>query len=140
MKTTIYNQGDIDREITAATKAAELRASIEKHAEDLRRQQLSDLGKSYGVTQLANEAIRDDISVERFRNDAVIRTLEQERDALQNSIDNGTRAPARNAMLGGIPGKEDRLLDRLSEAQQRNDPQAKYEAIQALRKNREENK
>jgi hypothetical protein len=140
MKTQIFNQADIDREIAAATKAADIRADAEQKAETLRRKQLSDLGKTYGVMQLANEAIRDDITVEEFRNTTIIKQLEQQRDALQNAIDTGTRTPARNAMLGAIPGKEDRLLDRLNEAQQRNDPAAKYRAIQALRKNREANK
>ena len=137
MKSQIFNQADIDREIAAATKAADIRADAEQKAETLRRKQLSDLGKTYGVMQLANEAIRDYISVERFRNDAVILTLEHQRDALQNSIDTGTRTPARNAMLGGIPDKADRLLDQLNEARERNDPKAKYRAIEALRKNRE---
>mgnify|MGYP007114323673 CR=1 FL=1 len=138
MKSQIFNQADIDREIAAATKAADIRADAEQKAETLRRKQLSDLGKTYGVMNECNQAIADDITVEEFRNTTIIKQLEQQRDALQNAIDTGTRTPARNAMLGGIPGKEDRLLDALNEAQQRNDPQAKYRAIEALRKNREE--
>ena len=49
MKSQIFNQADIDREIAAATKAADIRADAEQKAETLRRKQLSDLGKTYGV-------------------------------------------------------------------------------------------
>jgi hypothetical protein len=138
MKT--YSQAEYDREVEAQTKAArkaaDLRADAEREAETLRRKQISDIGREYGILQAANEAICDDLSVETFRNDAVIRSLEAERDTLASAISNGTRTPARGALHGGIPGKEDRLLDDYNRAKQRNDPSAKYQAIQALRKNR----
>jgi hypothetical protein len=139
MKT--YSPAEYNREVEAQTKAArkaaDLRAAAEREAEDLRRKQISAIGREYGILQAANEAICDDLSVEAFRNSAVIEQLESQRDALQAAVDSGTRAPARGALHGGIPGKEDRLLDALSEAQKRNDPSAKYRAIAALRKNRE---
>lgn len=136
MKT--YSQAEYAREfesqIAAARKAADLRATAEREAETLRRKQISAIGREYGILQAANEAIRDDISVETFRNDSVIRSLEAERDALASAVNSGTKAPVgRNALLNGIPAKNDRLLDSYLEAAEAGDPVRKGKALHALR-------
>ena len=119
MKT--YSQSDIDKELAAVRKAADLRAETEKKAETLRRKQISDIGRAYGCIGEANEAIRDDLSVEAFRNDSVIRSLESERDALASAINSGTRTPARGALLSDPSDiRTNQLLDRYNEAKKRN--------------------
>ena len=89
--------------------------------------------------QLANEAIRDDISVETFRTDAVVAKLQSDKAALQQLVADAGRLPSRAALLSDPNGRNDKLLDALNEAQKRNDPAGKYRAIQALKKAREEN-
>jgi hypothetical protein len=138
MKSQIFNQAHVDKEIAALHREIDAKAKAEKTAETLRRQEISALGRKHDLMNEANAAICDDTSVDQFEARACIQKLEADKKALQALVADASRQPRRGALLSDPQDvRADKLLDAFNEAKRLNDPKARYEALKALQKNRE---
>jgi hypothetical protein len=136
---TIYNQSDIDKQIAALHRERDAKAESERQAEQDRRKTISALGREHDLMNEANAAIVNNLSPDQYEAASIVQKLQADKRALEKIVAEAGRLPRRGALLSDpANARTDKLLDALNEAQRLNDPQAKYRAIEALRKNRKE--
>ena len=139
--TTIFNQKQIDAEVAALHRDLDAKAKAEKAAEKQRITDISALGKAHGLMQECNDAIVNDLTADQFETASVVQKLQADKRALEELVAQSNRLPSRAALLSDpANARTDKLLDRYNEAKRLGDPKARYKAIAALKKAREENK